>query len=49
MIKAQLCNKLNSMEIKLHNGKRLVYGVMPMPENVQKNLLDNRVFWRSLK
>jgi len=33
----QLCNKLNSMEIKLHNGKRLVYGVMPMPENVQKN------------
>jgi len=32
----QLCNKLNCMEIKLHNGKRLVYGVAPMTENVQK-------------
>ena len=30
----QLCYKLNGLEIKLHNGKRLVYGVGHKPESV---------------
>ncbi len=33
----QLCRALNDMEIRLGNGKRLLYDVGTEPENVQKN------------
>jgi len=33
----QLCRALNDMEIRLSNGKRLLYDVGTEPENVQKN------------
>ena len=33
----QLCRALNEKEIRLRNGKRLLYDVGPTPKNVQKN------------